>query len=65
MKQNRWLSPYMWAAYVALAVFILGNYGLYGAIGMDESSFKEFTNLILVAITGLGIFNNPTDKETF
>ena len=65
MKQNRWLSKYMWAAYVALAVFILGNYGLYDVIGMDESSFKEFANLILIVITGLGIFNSPTDKENF
>lgn len=65
MTQNRLKSPFLWAALVSLIAFVLGNYGLYDAIGLTESSFKNGMDLIFAVLVALGIYNNPTDKENF
>ena len=65
MTQSRWLSKYMWAAYVSLAMLILGNYGLYDLIGMDSNVFQRLMDLVFIVITGYGVGNNPTDKEKY
>lgn len=63
--QNRFKSPVVWSAIVALILFILKNYGLLKSVGLDENSYNEFANLIFAILTVLGILNNPTDKEEF
>jgi len=62
MEQNRLRSKTLWVAVAALVAFVLGNYGLYEAIGLDEGSFQELVNLILVVAISLGIVNNPNEK---
>lgn len=62
MEQNRLKSKTLWVAVAALIAFLLGNYGLYEAIGLNEETFQELVNLILVVAISLGILNNPTEK---
>lgn len=63
--QNRLKSKVLWVAVAALIAFILGNYGLYEAIGLDEESFQHMVELILAVAIAFGIINNPEDKENF
>jgi uncharacterized membrane protein len=65
MTQSRWKSKYLWAAIIALVAFVLGNWGLYNAIGLTDESFKQFADLIFMVLVGLGIYNNPTDAENW
>jgi uncharacterized membrane protein len=63
--QNRLRSKAAWAAIAALLGFILGNYGLYDAIGLTDKSYQALVDLIFAALAAFGIFNNPTDSENF
>lgn len=65
MEQNRFKSKALWLSVTALIAFVLGQYGLYDAIGMDATAFKIFVDLVLVVAISFGIVNNPTDKENF
>jgi uncharacterized membrane protein len=65
MTQNRFRSKVAWLAVVALLGFVLGNYGLYDAIGMTNESFKTLVDLAFAALTTFGVFNNPTDASNF
>lgn len=60
--EHRLKSKTLWLSVAALIIFILSNYGLWDAIGMNEESFKEFVDLILVVLIALGIINNPQEK---
>ncbi len=62
---NRLRSPVAWAAFVALVLFVLKTFNLLAPIGLSEDSFKELTALIFAALTAFGIFNNPTNKDSF
>ena len=63
--QNRFHSKVAWMAVVALLGFILGNYGLYDAIGLTDKTFQTMVDLIFAVLGAFGIFNNPTDSENF
>lgn len=65
MKQSRIKSKAAWLAIAAIISFMLGNYGLYDAIGFTAESFQTLLNLIFVALAAFGVWNNPTDKEQF
>jgi uncharacterized membrane protein len=65
LQQSRWRSPVAWSAVAALFLFILKNYGLLAAIGLNENSFKELTGLIFSVLSAFAIFNNPTNKNGF
>ena len=60
--QSRWKSWVVWTSIAAVVAFILGNYGLYDAIGLTQETFQTGVNLILAALAAMGIINNPTDK---
>ena len=61
MKQSRLNSKPFWVAMVALVGFILGNWGLYEAMGLTSESFQTLADLILAVAISLGVFNNPSD----
>lgn len=61
--QNRFKSKYLWLAIFALVGFILKNWGLFDVIGLNTESFNELVDLILAVLIGLGVVNNPTDKQ--
>jgi len=65
MKQNRLTSKAAWIAIAAVIGFILGNYGLYDAIGLTNESYQLLVDLILAAIGAFGIWNDPTTKDSF
>lgn len=63
--QDRLRSKFLWLAVIALVAFILGNWGLYEAIGLNAESFQTFADLILGVFIALGIINNPTDAQNW
>lgn len=65
MKQSRLQSKPFWVAVVALVAFVLGNWGLYDAIGLTSESFKTLTDLLFSVAVAVGIFNNPNDAENW
>ncbi len=65
MEQSRWKSPVLWVSIAAVIAFVLGNYGLYDAIGLTSETFQELVNLLLAAAAALGIINVPTSRDKF
>ena len=65
MTQSRWTSKAAWITVAALLGFLLGNYGLYNAIGLTNETYQTLVNLILAALSAFGIFNDPTNKTGF
>ena len=58
--QNRFKSWGTWLSVASLITFISKTY-----FGYEIPEADQLVNLILVALTGFGILNNPTDKENF
>ena len=65
MKQNRLKSKVAWLAVASLIGFILGNYGLYDAIGLTNETYQQLVSMIFACLTAFGVFNNPTNKNDF
>ena len=65
MKQNRLRSKAAWLTVAALIGFVLGNYGLYDAIGLTNETYQTLVNLIFASATAFGIFNDPTTSNHF
>lgn len=62
IKQDRLKSKYLWVAVISLVAMVLGNYGLYDAIGMTSDVFQNVANAVLNIAVLVGIVNDPTDK---
>ena len=58
--QNRFKSWALWLSIAALIAFVSKTYFSY-----EIPEFDQLVNLILVVFTGLGILNNPQNKEKF
>jgi hypothetical protein len=65
MTQKKWQSPVVWGTIVALVALLMGNYGLWAVIGMDEGTFRGVCELVIAIFIGFGIFNNPDDPNNF
>lgn len=65
MKQNRWKSKVVWLTIIALVLILGDNYNLWAVIGMTNEVFQKVADLILAVLVGVGILNNPTDKENW
>ncbi len=65
VPQPKWKSKYFWAAIVSVIAFILGNWGLYDAIGLTSETFQRMCDLVFTAITALGIWNDAGNKEEY
>jgi len=63
--QNRFRSKIAWIAVASLIGFILGNYGLYDAVGLTNETYQQLVNLLFACLTTFGVFNNPTDENNF
>ena len=63
--QNRLRSKVAWVAVASLVGFLLGNYGLYDAIGLTNETFQQLVNLLFAVLAAFGVFNNPTDNQKF
>ena len=58
--QNRWRSKTAWASLLALFLFVTKTY-----FKVEIAQGDMLVNLILLAGSALGIFNNPENKEGF
>jgi uncharacterized membrane protein len=58
--QSRFKSWATWLSVASLITFVSKTYFMYEIPEADQ-----LVNLVLVALTGFGVLNNPTDKENF
>ena len=65
MTQERLRSKVLWVGVIALVMLIMGNYGLYDAIGMTSDTFKAMADLVLGILITMGVINNPKDGENW
>lgn len=63
ISQPKWKSKYFWYAMVAIAAFVLGNWGLYDFIGLTNETFQQLCNLIFAAVTALGVWNDSGNAK--
>ena len=56
--QNRLKSPVLWTAILALFYFVMKNW-----IGFEIPMWQEFVDLVMAVAIGLGVVNNPTNKN--
>lgn len=64
-KQNRFKSKIVWSTVAGLILMIVGELGLWGKIGIEESNARYIIDSILSMMVVFGILNNPTDKGSF
>jgi len=60
--QERIKSKPLWVAVISLVIIIMGNYGLFDAIGMTSELFQTVMYALLDIAVLIGIVNNPTDS---
>jgi uncharacterized membrane protein len=65
MEQSRWKSKVVWAAIAATVLTLLGNLGLYEAIGITQEPLQNVVDAVLALLTAFGVLNNPTNAERF
>lgn len=65
MTQERLRSKVLWLGVISLVMLVMGNYGLYDAIGMTSDTFKAMADLVLGIFVTLGVVNNPKDGENW
>ena len=58
--KERFKSPVLWTALIALIVFVLKTWCKIEIEGVDE-----FTELLLAVLIAFGVCNNPTNREGF
>lgn len=58
--QNRLKSPVLWLSVAALVAFVTKEW-----IGWEIPKLDEFVEILLAALTALGVINNPKDKNNF
>lgn len=59
MEQSRFKSWALWLAIASLIVFCVKEFA-----GLDISQeMNNFLNVLLPVLVGLGVVNNPTDKN--
>lgn len=60
MDQSRLKSPVLWTAVAALIFFITKNW-----IGFEIPGWDTFIELLIAALIGFGVVNDPTTKDHF
>ena len=58
--QNRLQSKVLWVSIFALFYFVIKNW-----FGVEIPQWDVFVDLLLTVLVGLGIINNPTNKDNF
>lgn len=64
-EQSRWRSPVMWAAITTGLLTLLGEWGLYEAVGVKQELIQHTISFILSIFTAFGVLNSPTNKGRF
>lgn len=63
--QSRWKSKVVWASILATMLTLLGNLGLYEALGIEKEPLQHMIDAVLALLVAFGVLNNPTDAEHF
>lgn len=63
--QNRWKSKVTWAGIAATVLMLLGQLGLYDAVGITQEWTQTVVELVLSLLVAFGVLNNPTDADNF
>lgn len=63
-KQNRFKSKVLWVTLTTALLLLLGEWGLYEAIGIKQETIQHTIDFILLCLTGFGIINSPDNKGT-
>ena len=58
--KERFKSPVLWTALIALVAFIAKTWCKFEIEGIDE-----FTELLLAVLIAFGVCNDPTNREGF
>lgn len=61
MKQIRWTSKAAWVVLISSTAIILGYFVSQETVTVIEGVLGA----ILVVLEAFGVFNNPTDKDSF
>jgi uncharacterized membrane protein len=62
LTQNRLRSPALWVSISALVLYVLKSVF---KLDIDSEVWNTVVDMLLIVLTGAGIFNNPTDKINF
>ena len=65
MTQSRWKSKVVWASILATILTLLGNLGLYEAVGITQAPLQHVVDAVLALLVAFGVLNNPTDSQHF
>lgn len=60
MNQSRWRSKTAWIAIISLGVFVAKTY-----FGVEVPEADKLTELLLVTLTAIGVFNNPSKGDGY
>ena len=61
MTQCRWKSKVLWAAIAAQLLVIGKLFGLWDALGVEESTVSNIAAAVLQLLVILGVVNDPTN----
>ncbi|MGD9152457.1 MAG: hypothetical protein PVG30_02210 [Gammaproteobacteria bacterium] len=64
MTQNRLKSKVLRGALASALLLLLGEWGLYEAIGIKQEVIRHTIDFILLCLTAFGIINSPDNKGT-
>lgn len=62
--QNRLRSPVLWTTLTSALLLLLGEWGLYEAIGIKQELMQHTIDFVLLVLTGFGIVNSPDNKNS-
>jgi len=60
MNQSRWRSKTAWIAIISLSIFVAKTY-----FGIEVPEADKLTELLLVTLTAIGVFNNPSKGDGY
>ena len=62
MEQNRFKSKVLWVTLANNFLMLLGNWGLFDKIGIEQDLIKQSIYFIIFTLVSFGIINSPTNK---
>lgn len=65
MTQSRLRSKVVWASILGIILSMLGNLGLYKAMGITQEPVQHVVDAVLALLAAFGVLNNPTDAKHF
>ena len=64
LDQKKWQSGVLWATLTTALLVLLGDWGLYDLIGIQQELFQKSITFVLMVLTMFGVINNPDSKNT-